>query len=86
MADAGIYRVRPDGSDLRLIIPGGAFPAWSPDGTRLAFVKGSRDLLSIMRGEKADRIFVASVDGSSQTEIPLTVQRKALYRDLNWAD
>src|ERR671921_2389880 len=33
-----IYTVEPDGSNLRLLIPGGGgAPKWSPDGTKLLF-------------------------------------------------
>lgn len=61
-AGGSIYTVRPDGSDLRKVIPGdrsggnysstwNAAPAFSPDGSRLAF---TRDL----------DIWVADVDGN----------------------
>jgi len=33
---AGIYTMNPDGSDLRFLVEGGQYPAWSPDG-RIAF-------------------------------------------------
>lgn len=33
----GIYIIRPDGRDKRLIIPGGFHPSWSSDGKKIAF-------------------------------------------------
>jgi dipeptidyl aminopeptidase/acylaminoacyl peptidase len=48
-----LFLARPDGSELReLRAPGGAplfaqSPAWSPDGTRIAFAGGPRDVVDI---------------------------------------
>lgn len=44
----GIYRIRPDGSGLRLLALGASVPAWSPDGKQLAFAhSGRRDELFV---------------------------------------
>jgi Tol biopolymer transport system component len=86
MSYGGIYRVRPDGTGLQLVIRDGYYPAWSPDGTMLMYVvlKGSPFATS----GSGDRIFVAHADGSDQTEIPLNDQGPGRYKysDLNWAE
>ena len=33
----GIYTIEVDGSGLTLVIPGGAYPHWSPDGSRILY-------------------------------------------------
>jgi Tol biopolymer transport system component len=51
----GIYTVRPDGSDVRLAVPGlWNRPDWSPDGSKLAFGGFGAN----------NQIWVANVDGS----------------------
>ncbi|MEP6781266.1 MAG: hypothetical protein ABJC26_15320 [Gemmatimonadaceae bacterium] len=35
----GVYVMNEDGSNIRLVAPGGSMPAWSPDAQRLAVVK-----------------------------------------------
>ena len=52
----GIYSIRADGSDRRLLVPHAIEPAYSPDGARLAFV-GLRDSQRV-------GVFVANADGS----------------------
>jgi Tol biopolymer transport system component len=57
----GIYVMRADGSSLRRLTRGSHddFPAWSPDGRKLAFVR------SVITGGKATSdVFVVNVDGS----------------------
>src|SRR5713226_9724202 len=56
-----IWVMNPDGSGQTDLTPGGApasFPAWSADGTRLAFVRA-------LGGH--NQIFVMNADGTGQT-------------------
>jgi len=48
----GVVSVRPDGTGRRLIARKGAFPGYSPDGRRIAFIRGRR-------------LWVARADGRS---------------------
>jgi Tol biopolymer transport system component len=60
---SGIYFVSPDGSNPRLVIPGGYFPQWSPDGHRLAF--GCNDLLCSANADGSDvqQLIDAGING-----------------------
>ena len=42
-AALGIYLVRSDGTGLKELAPGGSHPAWSPNGTSIAYVRNGRD-------------------------------------------
>lgn len=69
-----IWRVRPDGSDRRLVAEKAAFVTWSPEGTRLAF--------SASRGG-AWAIYAADVDGGPLTRI--TPAGEADYTTPAWS-
>ena len=58
----GIYTIRPDGTFLRLLIPGGGNPAWSPDGTQIAYSPSSVGTPS--------GVWVANADGSDPRPLP----------------
>ena len=42
IGSGGIFVMRPDGSNPQHVISGGRYPSWSPDGTRLAFIKDNQ--------------------------------------------
>jgi WD40 repeat protein len=55
----GVHVVEPDGTGLQRIIPQGEDPAWSADGTRLAFIRQS----------SFGGLFVSSADGSGELRL-----------------
>jgi Tol biopolymer transport system component len=59
----GIYTVRPDGTDLRLLLPGGVSFAWSPDGSLIAY--SPEDL----EHSEGWGVWVANADGSNPRTI-----------------
>lgn len=74
--NAEIYTMNPDGSDLkRLTFDPGADsnPAWSPDGSRIVFVRFNGSPGGTYDGE----IYVMNADGSNQTR--LTTSRNDRY-------
>jgi hypothetical protein len=60
-----VFTVDPDGTDLTEVASPGTHPAWSPDGTKLAFSDGSRIIVSNPDGSSATPIldWGASVEG-----------------------
>jgi len=63
-----IFVVNPDGTGLRNLTPDGATyfsPAWSPDGTKIAFVRFEQ-----LAGRRWDEgIYVANADGSDASKV-----------------
>jgi Tol biopolymer transport system component len=55
-----IYTIDPDGSGLSQLIANGEEPAWSADGTRLAYIDRRA-------GRGSNGLYTASADGSGQT-------------------
>jgi len=60
----GIHVVNADGSDLANLLPTGGLPAWSPDGTRIAFSS-----FDPAHPEAGPDIAVMQADGSQQTAV-----------------
>jgi TolB protein len=52
----GVYVIQPDGTGFQQVVPRGEDPAWSADGSRLAYIRGS----------SFGGLFVASADGSGE--------------------
>ena len=58
--EAGIYAARPDGSGLRLIVPGKAsLVRWSPDGSEILFIT---DTVSLVRPDGGGRRSLGDAD------------------------
>ncbi|HET9672815.1 MAG TPA: hypothetical protein VFQ40_08215, partial [Actinomycetota bacterium] len=74
-----IATMTPDGVHHTLGRPAGKFdeeaPTWSPDGTRIAFIRP---------GEEGDEIWTIAPDGSDEALIAIAVEA-TLERDLAWA-
>jgi Tol biopolymer transport system component len=62
-SDSTVYTINSDGSGLTQLTPGSTFdrfPAWSPDGTRIAVGRTTFQI-------NASEIYVMNADGSNQT-------------------
>jgi len=71
--DAEIYLMEPDGSGVRRLTDAAAEgkvaaePAWSPDGTRIAFVLSTPEHLGAYAGD--GDLYVMSADGTGMTKL-----------------
>jgi Tol biopolymer transport system component len=61
-----IYTVEPDGSNLRLLTPGGS-PKWSPDGTEILFDPGGETAVMSADGSNMRIISNATLDEADPT-------------------
>jgi Tol biopolymer transport system component len=68
-----LWRMRPDGSGRKRLLDVHEFvrdPAWSPDGSRLAFVSGQEDVAD---SQAFDHLWVANADGSGAHRLSIGV-------------
>jgi Tol biopolymer transport system component len=65
--DPAVWVIRPDGSGLRRVIERAGQPAWSPNGRRLAFVRGPPGGAPFRTFDTA--IYVAAADGSRRRRV-----------------
>jgi len=70
LTEAGVYLIRPDGTDLRHLTPGPvgfSWFSWSPDGSHIAVVTNacSSPRVSVVDVYSGDAIEVAAFDGSA---------------------
>jgi len=76
-----IYLMEPDGSQVRALTDAGAEgmvaaePAWSPDGTRMAFVLSTPEHLGAYAGD--GDIYLVNADGSGLTQLTEGLQAAA---------
>ena len=71
----GVWLVRTDGSELRLLADGASDPHWSPDAAHLAYVVGD-----------SPRVVVARADGSAPAVLPLLTGADHAYAPTWTAD
>ena len=74
-----VYTVRPDGTDLKELGDSASVPAWSPDGTRLAFIK---------EGEDTRELQIMDTDGSNVRTLWSFERNRRLrlwYNNLAWS-
>jgi Tol biopolymer transport system component len=84
VGDEGIYRVRPNGQDVQLIVAKADSPVWSPDGSHLAYAKCVRNAAKSSRGDSSRcRLYASLPDGTG--EVPLGEEIADLeLRNLIW--
>lgn len=80
-----IFRVRPDGSDLQLLIEDGLYPAWSPDGRLLMYVKNAVGSAIPFIGARPE-IVVASLDGVTRARMSVNASEIVSIRDVAWVE
>ena len=85
-----LYKIRPDGKDLTLLVKEAAYPTWSPDGKMIAYAAFRPDIPPLTKEEAPDNvgvrspnIYVSWADGTGETRVTNN-RRRFGYFDLNW--
>jgi Tol biopolymer transport system component len=73
----GIYTVNADGTHLKLLVAGGANPAWAPDGTRLVYSSAQNWVGPTPPGSKGGWLWTINANGSDIR----VVTRRARHMD-----
>lgn len=73
-APAGLYSMRDDGGDVRLIAGNGVSPAWSPVGDRIAFSRSANPGEAYQPGASTV-VLVADADGSNLVRLEQVVRQ-----------
>jgi TolB protein len=73
-----------DGSGAVTLGPG-AWPSWSPDGTRIAFARINPAQYNPLLGQYASDIYVAAADGSDPTNLTGTTSAFTSYSAPAWS-
>jgi Tol biopolymer transport system component len=69
--DAGFFTIKPDGTDRQQLLNGGADPAWSPDGTKIAFDVVNPAGIKIMNTDGTGVTDIAAGTNPSWQPIPI---------------
>jgi hypothetical protein len=69
--DSGFFTIKPDGTDRQQLPNGGADPAWSPDGTKIAFHGVNPAGIKIMNNDGTGVTDIAAGTNPSWQPIPI---------------
>lgn len=64
----GLYVVSIDGRDLRFLVSGARDPAWSPDGTTIAYIADDGAVATIAPDGSSQRTVIAAAPGAARAE------------------
>jgi Tol biopolymer transport system component len=78
----GIYTVNADGTNLKLLVAGGANPAWAPNGTRLVYQSAQNWVGPTPPGAKGGWLFTIKANG---TDIRVVARRRRAMMGAIWS-
>jgi TolB protein len=82
---AGEIRLMDTTGSVMATMGPGAWPSWSPDGTRLAFARPNPRLRNFFTGQYASDIYVVAVDGSDPVNLTRTTTAFTSYSAPSWS-